>query len=414
MQRLICHVDMDAFFVSVEELYNPALKGKPVVVGGQANERGVVSAASYAARKFGVHSAMPLRTAAKLCPQAIFVDGNLARYREYSKKVFDVLNRFSPKVEMASIDEAYLDLTGTERLHGPPLRAAHTLHEAMKRETRLNCSLGLASSRLVAKVCSDQAKPNGVLWVLPGQEAQFLAPLEVRRIPGVGKVAEASLKQLGIHRVGDLARLDESYLAARFGKWGLALAGKSRGEDAGGWFDEEVGAEQDPKSISHEHTFSTDTLDGRTLENTLAKLSEMVARRLRQHRLYARTLQLKLRNTDFVTITRARTLSHATQLDREISSTILALFHQAWDGSTPIRLLGVHAGSLEPNEGQLSLLDEPQTQRLRNAFRAVDHIRDRYGIESIALARTLHTNLREKVHENPYDLPGETPEPETG
>jgi DNA polymerase IV len=405
---------MDAFFVSVEELYNPALKGKPVVVGGQANERGVVSAASYAARKFGVHSAMPLRTAAKLCPQAIFVNGNLARYREYSKKVFDVLNRFSPKVEMASIDEAYLDLTGTERLHGPPLRAAHALHETMKRETRLNCSLGLASSRLVAKVCSDQAKPNGVLWVLAGQEAQFLAPLEVRRIPGVGKVAEASLKQLGIHRVGGLARLDESYLAARFGKWGLALAGKSRGEDAGGWFDEEVGAEQDPKSISHEHTFSTDTLDGRTVENTLAKLSEMVARRLRQHRLYARTLQLKLRNTDFITITRARTLSHATQLDREISSTILVLFQEAWDGSTPIRLLGVHAGSLESNEGQLSLLDEPQTQRLRNAFRAVDHIRDRYGIESIALARTLHTNLREKVHENPYDLPGETPEPETG
>jgi DNA polymerase-4 len=414
MKRLICHVDMDAFFVSVEELYNPALKDKPVVVGGQANERGVVSAASYAARKFGVHSAMPLRTAAKLCPQAIFVNGNLARYREYSKKVFDVLNRFSPKVEMASIDEAYLDLTGTERLHGPPLRAAHALHETMKRETRLNCSLGLASSRLVAKVSSDQAKPNGVLWVLPGQEAKFLAPLEVRRIPGVGKVAEASLKQLGIHRVGDLARLDESYLAARFGKWGLALAGKSRGEDAGGWFDEEVGAEQDPKSISHEHTFSSDTLDRRTLENTLAKLSEMVARRLRQHRLYARTLQLKLRNTDFITITRARTLNHATQLDREISSTILALFHEAWDGSTPIRLLGVHAGSLEPNEGQLSLLDEPQTQRLRNAFRAVDHIRDRYGIESIALARTLNTNLREKVHENPYDLPGETPEPETG
>src|ERR1700733_2437267 len=154
------HVDMDAFFVSVEELFDPSLKGKPVVVGGQANQRGVVSAASYAARKFGVHSAMPLRTAARLCPQAIFVDGHPTRYRDYSKKVFAVLNHFSPQVEMASIDEAYLDLTGTSRLHGPPLRAAHSLHEAIREETALRCSLGLASSRLVAKVCSDQAKPN--------------------------------------------------------------------------------------------------------------------------------------------------------------------------------------------------------------------------------------------------------------
>src|SRR6201996_3472210 len=160
MQRLICHVDMDAFFVSVEELYDTSLIGKAVVVGGKADQRGVVAAASYAARKFGVHSAMPLRTAARLCPHATFVDGHPQRYREYSKKVFAVLSRFSPQVEMASIDEAYLDLTGTERLHGPPLQAAHKLHEAIAGETSLRCSLGLASSRLVAKVSSDQAKPN--------------------------------------------------------------------------------------------------------------------------------------------------------------------------------------------------------------------------------------------------------------
>jgi len=254
MQRLICHVDMDAFFVSVEELFNPSLKGKPVIVGGKADQRGVVSAASYAARKFGVHSAMPLRTAARLCPQAIFVRGQMERYREYSKKVFAVLNRFSPCVEMASIDEAYLDLTGTERLHGPPLRAAHSLHETIQAETSLRCSLGLASSRLVAKIASDGAKPNGVLYVVPGQEARFLAPLEVKKIPGVGKKTEAALHQLSIRRVGDLAKLDEKFLAARFGKWGMALAGKARGEDAGGWFDSSIGAEEDPKSISHEHT----------------------------------------------------------------------------------------------------------------------------------------------------------------
>src|SRR6266404_7241039 len=166
--RTYFHVDMDAFFVSVEELFDPSLKGKPVVVGGQRDERGVVSAASYAARKFGVHSAMPLRTAARLCPQAIFVDGHPDRYRDYSRKVYAVLKTFSPQVEMASVDEAYMDLTGTERLHGPPLSAAHRLHDSMQATTNLNCSIGAATSRLVAKIASDQAKPNGVLWILPG------------------------------------------------------------------------------------------------------------------------------------------------------------------------------------------------------------------------------------------------------
>src|SRR5882762_8067252 len=181
--RIIFHVDMDAFFVSVEELFNPALKGKAVVVGGQRDERGVVSAASYEARKFGVHSALPLRTAAKLCPQAIFVDGHPERYREYSEKVFKVLSSFSPQVEMASIDEAYLDMTGTARLHGPPLKAAHKLHQRMKEDTQLNCSIGIGSSCLIAKVCSGKAKPHGIFYVVPGQEGKFLAPLEVRDIP---------------------------------------------------------------------------------------------------------------------------------------------------------------------------------------------------------------------------------------
>src|SRR5580704_7283916 len=207
--RTIFHVAMAAFFVTVEELFDPSLKGKAVVVGGQRHERGVVSAASYEARKFGVHSAMPLRTAAKMCPHAIFVDGHPERYRERSEKVHEVLCSFSPQVEMASIDEAYIDMTGTERLHGPALRAAHSLHEAVKAETLLNCSIGIATSRLVAKISSDQAKPNGILRVLPGVEARFLAPLEVRKVPGVGKVMEKNLHSLGIRRIGDLAALDE-------------------------------------------------------------------------------------------------------------------------------------------------------------------------------------------------------------
>src|SRR4051812_19806133 len=196
--RTVFHVDMDAFFVSVEELFDPSLKGKPVVVGGCPNERGVVAAASYAARKFGVHSAMPLRTAYKLCPQAVFVNGHPERYREKSGEVREVLKKFSPQVEMASIDEAYLEMTGTERLHGPPLAAAHALHQRMKTETLLNCSVGISTSKLVAKVASDQAKPNGVLWIPAGEEANFLAPLDVRKIPGVGKVMEKNLNDIGI------------------------------------------------------------------------------------------------------------------------------------------------------------------------------------------------------------------------
>src|SRR5262249_44311389 len=198
--KTIFHVDMDAFFVSVEELFDPSLKGQPVIVGGQKNERGVVSAASYAARKFGVHSAMPLRTAAKLCPHGVFVDGHPERYREYSAKVLRVLRQFSPLVEMASIDEAYIDMTGTERLHGNCLLAAHKLHTKMKADTQLNCSIGIAQSRLVAKVSSDYVKPNGILWVTPGNEAAFLAPLDVRKIPGVGKVMERDLHAIGIRK----------------------------------------------------------------------------------------------------------------------------------------------------------------------------------------------------------------------
>jgi DNA polymerase-4 len=397
---------MDAFFVSVEELFDPSLRGKPVVVGGKANQRGVVAAASYAAREYGVHSAMPLRTAGQLCPNALFVEGHPERYREYSKKVFAILNRFSPVVEMASIDEAYLDLTGTERLYGPPMRAGHALHQEICRETGLKCSLGLASSRLVAKISSDQAKPNGALYILPGQEARFLAPLEVRKIPGVGKKTEAELHKIGIRKVADLASLDENFLASRFGKWGLALAGKARGADAGGWFDAEIGAGDDPKSISHEHTFMEDTAERNRLETVLLKLSEMVAKRLREQRLYARTILLKLRTEDFTTITRAQSLAHATQLDKEIAGAVIGLFRQAWDGKTPVRLLGVHAGSLQHVEGQMNLLDEPRTAKLRDAFRSVDHIRGRFGEASISLAKTLNAGIRERVHENPFDLPG--------
>jgi DNA polymerase-4 len=403
------HIDMDAFFVSVEELFDPTLKGKPVVVGGRPDQRGVVSAASYAARKFGVHSAMPLRTAYRLCPQAIFVDGHSDRYRDCSRKVFQVLKTFSPQVDMASIDEAYMDITGTERLHGPPFHAAHRLHDRVKKGTDLNCSIGIATSRLIAKVASDQAKPNGILWIVPGREARFLAPLDVRKIPGVGKVTEKNLAAIGIRKVGDLAALDESFLTQRFGQWGLALAGKSKGLDAGGWFDGEVGESSDPKSISHEHTFWEDTADGDFLEATLARLSEMVGRRLREHRLFARTIHLKLRYSDFSTITRAQTLDHGTQLDTEIFGQARAMLRKNRKPGSTIRLLGINASGLEADEGQLNLLAEPATDRWRKALSAVDQIRDKFGEQSVSLASGLRGRFRERVHENPVGLPGKDP-----
>lgn len=407
----IFHVDMDAFFVSVEELFDPSLIGKPVVVGGQPHERGVVSAASYEARKFGVHSALPLRTAAQLCPHAIFLDGHPDRYRDASHQVHAVLQEFSPQVEMASVDEAYLDLTGTGRLFGSPLHAAHLLHGRMKQRTGLNCSVGISTSRMVAKVCSDQAKPNGILWVQPGLEAQFLAPLDVRRIPGVGKVTAEKLSQLGIHRVGDLARLDADFLLRRFGQWGLALAGKARGADSGGWFDHAVGDTDEVKSISHEHTFNEDTADRDTLEATLARLTEKVARRLREQAFHARTVHIKLRYSDFSTLTRAHTLPQPTQLDQTLIAASRAMFHKAWRSGARVRLIGMGVSGFEATEGQLDLLHHKQNERARRAFSAVDKLRDRFGEKSVKLAAGLAGDHPERVHENPAGLPGKGPKP---
>ena len=437
MLRTYFHVDMDAFFVSVEELYDPSLKGKPVVVGGRPDQRGVVAAASYAARRFGVHSAMPLREAARLCPHAVFLDGHPERYRDCSAEVRRVLLQFTPSVEMASIDEAYLDMTGTGRLHGPAMKAADLLHRTMQRETRLNCSVGIASSRVAAKVASDQAKPNGVLQVLPGLEANFLAPLEVRRLPGVGKVTAERLLEYGVRTIGDLASLTEASLGRKIGPGLAALIEKAQGRDAGGWYDEEVGAGGGPKSISHEHTFDRDERDPAILGSTLARLSEMVCRRLREHRLHARKVGLKLRYSDFTTITRGRTLQRPTQLDGEVLELVRELFHANWQPRRAIRLLGVQTSALAPAEAQMELLHpgKPteglpgipltggQQTRRRQAMEAVDALRDRYGESAVSLAGGMSARFRERTHdgvpskpdvgllgrENPAALPGKEP-----
>lgn len=403
---VIFHLDMDAFFVSVEELYDLSLKGKPVVVGGKANERGVVSAASYAARKYGVRSAMPLREAYRLCPKAIFIEGHPHRYREHSQQVFEILREVSPAVSPVSIDEAFLDLTGTKRLLGPPPAVAHRLHEAIGERTGLPCSIGIGTSRLVAKISSGLAKPNGVLSVLPGCEAAFLAPLDIKKIPGVGKVLQKRLRECGVNRIGDLAALDDKFLSERWGKLGEALAGKARGLDSGGWFQGEIGVREAPKSISHETTFGEDTRDAELLEATFAKLTQLVARRLREHRLWARTVQIKLRYSDFKTYTRARTLDEPTDLDNVLLRTVQELFRTNWETGRKIRLIGVYAGSLADPGGQLGLLDSGERKRWERALTAADRLRDRFGEGAVGLAAAMRHGRRERVHENPAGLVG--------
>jgi DNA polymerase-4 len=245
-----------------------------------------------------------------------------------------------------------------------------------------------------------------VLYIVPGQEAKFLAPLDVREIHGVGKVMETHLHALGVKKVGDLARLEESDLADQFGKWGLALAGKARGEDAGGWFDTEVGADVGAKSISHEHTYNEDTADVTQLEATLMRLSEMVARRLRESQFHARTIQLKLRYKDFTTITRAHSLPSPTQLDTEIFEQARGLFRKNWKKGAHIRLLGVQASSFTSQPDQINLLDGNRQQRWKDAMAAADRLRDKFGESSVKLAAGMKGNFRERVHENPASLPG--------
>jgi DNA polymerase-4 len=379
----ILHVDMDAFFVSVELLERPELRGKPVVVGGQPDRRGVVSAASYEARRYGVHSAMPLRTAARLCPEAVFLEGRHDLYAEWSDRVATILSRFSPIVEMASIDEAYLDLSGTSRLHGPPLAAAHALLTEIGATTGLPCSAGLARTRLVAKVASDQAKPRGLVWVPAGAEAKFLAPLGVRRIPGIGRVTEAALRTAGIETVGQLALIPQEQLEELFGRWGTALWRKARGEDS-----YEFVIDAEPKSISHSHTFGSDTRDRTALESMLSRLCQQGAKRLRESGLDTRTVTLTLRYAGFQTVTRSKTLADPTHLDPLLLSTLKRLFEQHWSRQ-PVRLIGIEFAALSHGENQLSLFDPERRQKLERLARATDELRDRFGFAKVQFGGSL-------------------------
>jgi DNA polymerase-4 len=380
----ILHIDMDAFFVSVELLTRPELKGLPIVVGGQRDERGVVTSASYEARRFGVHSAMPLRTARNLCPQAVFLDGHHGLYGRWSDRVATILARYSPVVEMASIDEAYLDLAGTERVHGPPLAASDKLLREITSTTSLPCSGGLGATRLIAKVASDQAKPRGLVWVPPESEAAFLAPLAVRRIPGIGRVTEAALKGLGIETIAQLQTVPLESLEDSFGRWGTALFRKARGIDSYEFF-----IDAEPKSLSHNQTFGEDTNDRERLESTISYLCQRATKRLRDVGLHARRVTLTLRYADFTTITRSRTLALPSDLDTVFLGAVRELFSHAWSGAPMLRLVGVELSTFSAGSGQLELLDPGRREKLERLARATDRLRDRFGFSKILLGGSL-------------------------
>ena len=295
----ILHVDLDAFFAAVEQRDRPELRGRPVIVGGDPQARGVVSAASYEARAFGVHSAMPLRTASALCPDGAFLPVDGAKYRRESGRVMEVLGRFTPLLEQVSIDEAFLDVAGSERLFGPPEAIARRIRAAVRDEIGLTASVGVATTKLVAKIASDLRKPDGLVVVPPGEEAAFLAPLPIRRLWGVGEQTRLVLAEHGVRTIGDLAELPVDVLVRRLGAHGATLHDRARGIDPS-----PVTGDVAAKSVSHEHTFDVDTADAEVIERTLLALSEGVASRLRAGGVRAATVQVKVRDSNFHTVTR--------------------------------------------------------------------------------------------------------------
>ncbi len=384
--RTILHVDLDAFFAAVEQRDHPELLGKPVAVGmGGTGDRGVVAAASYEARKFGVHSAMPIRTARRLCPTCIFVPVDGATYQRVSREVMAILRRFTPLVEPVSIDEAFLDVTASRALFGDGPTIARQIKDTIQGELRLTASVGVARTKLVAKIASDLRKPDGLVVVPPGDEAAFLAPLPISRLWGVGPQTAAVLRDFNVATIGDLAAMDRASLVRRLGKHGASLVDRAHGIDA-----DPVDDPDRAKSISHEHTFDVDTSDPEVLERTLLAMAEGVSGRLRAAGMRASTVTVKVRDTAFRTVTRQRTLAEPTDLTEPIWRTALDLARPEMRGKR-IRLLGVSASGMGERE-QLGLF-EADDPRQRRATVAADELRRRFGPRAVTRARLLRTGL---------------------
>ncbi len=396
--RTILHVDLDAFFAAVEQRDRPELRGRPVVVGGGSpDQRGVVSTASYEARKFGIHSAMPLRTAGALCPEAVFLPVDGRKYQAVSREVMAILRRYTPQVEPISIDEAFLDVTGSRALFGDGPEIGRAIRAAIEDEVQLTASVGVAGSKLVAKIASDLRKPDALVVVPRGEEAAFLAPLPIQRLWGVGERTAAGLAELGVATMGDLAALPPDLLTRRFGKHGATLAERARGID-----DDPVSDGAPAKSISHEHTFDVDTSDPALIDRTLLAMADGVAGRLRSAGLRAATVQVKVRDSSFRTITRQRTLAEPTDLAEPIWRTATELARPEIRG-LKIRLLGVGTSGFAERE-QLTMFAEEgagEDGRRRKATEAADAIRRRFGERAVTRARLLGSGLPAPFERDP-------------
>jgi DNA polymerase-4 len=395
--RTILHVDMDAFFAAVEQRDRPELRGKPVIVGADpkgGRGRGVVSTASYEARRFGVGSAMPISETWRRCPQGIYLHPDMEKYGRESERIMGVLHRFTDLVEPVSIDEAFLDVTGSVRAMGTGEAIARKLKAGIRDETQLTASVGVATSKLVAKIASDMRKPDGLVVVPPGGEAAFLAPLPVRRLWGVGPRMEEALAKLGVVTIGDLAALDPGRLERRLGTHGHDLQALARGED-----DRDVVAEgAEAKSLGQEHTYDRDTSDPERLRATLLQLADAVAGRLRAHGLRARTVTLKYRDEGFHTTTHARTLPEGADSGNALFRVASELFAEVHRGSK-VRLLGIYASHFGEASPQLGLFEEPKARSPADRLR--DEVAKRFGEEAITRASLLGRRERR----NPSDKP---------
>jgi DNA polymerase-4 len=385
MNRVYFHVDMDAFFASVEQLDNPGLKGRPVVVGAQPGTRGVVSTCSYEARAFGVHSAMPIGEACRLCPQAAFVPVRMKRYAAVSKNVMEIFERFTPEVRRVSIDEAFLDMTGTERLWGSPLEAAKAIKAAVRAETELSISVGIAPTPYLAKIASGLKKPDGLVIVEPGEEAEFMLALPIGKLWGAGQKTQDRFRELGISTMAQLASISEHNLEALFGKAGghfLFEASRGRGHGL-------MEARAEARSLSSETTFEWDIIDRDELEGVLLGLSDEICYRLWNEGLSSRCLFLKMRLGDFSTLSRRRTRSVPYLDTGSAYADARGLLDSAWNGTAPIRLLGLGFGELEPASAprQGELFPEGD-DKARRADAAVFEI-ERSGLGDVKRARLL-------------------------
>ena len=378
MARCIFHLDLDAFFASVEQVGNPRLKGKPVVVGGDPQRRGVVSSASYEARPFGIHAGMPLSQARRLCPQAIFLQVDIARYEEASERFMKILSQFSPVIEPLGLDEAYLDVSQQWQPYRSPARMARAIKERVRGELGLTVSVGIATCKVVAKIASDLKKPDGLVEVAPGKEEEFLAPLPAARLPGVGQKTEQVLKEMDITTIGELASSPRERMMKTFGATGLVLHDYARGIDP-----REVEEPGEAKSISRQVTFARDTLDRRFLESSLGELCGEVCLRLRSSGKEAGAVTIRLRYADFSTVTRQTTLMEASDTAGAIFTAARPLLNKILgEKGKPVRLIGVRVSSLTGGEKQLSLFDSRMEKR-GHLEAAIARIRRKYGKKAI-------------------------------